>query len=608
MLAPWELLLLRNIPRDGQGGDGPSGGPSGDGPGSDGPGGEGDGGDEAGDSGDEGGDDAPTDTGRDAPVGMIGGGPNAAPGIGPGSMSEAAANIAGTSGGPEGAMANAAATGDPGIMGAVAGMVGADSGRSASSMGTTEGASVAPSVSPAVSTSSIASVAAGLAPPGTTVGVTDALGNTSIGGFGVSGITGGVSGANVSGGLGALGGLGGLGTGSSSPGITGVGGLSGVAELGDTGPQGFAASESGFAPSGTATDVSNGLAAVGMAANEAAYSGDMGNVSSLASAAATPAEGLSDIGLADPSGFGTGFTGLGTGSVSISPSVEAAVQAVSSFGAQNIGSYSGMPGLSTPASSVTTPTGMQAATVGYAGTPGITSISSTDLSNQLSGMAQPSAQSAIGVSSPSVSSYGFSGANLGSVQGLTGTTSISGPSSLATAASVPSSSTSVSPSTSSVSRSASSISAEDAPQEQTGIMGLLGNPAVSTALNLGIAAVSPQLGLANMGVLGLTGTAIPGQMASVFSGQGLQTGGGLMGLMGGSGPSFGSGTSNAGVAEGYGGGGGDIAPTIWTMSNEAKQGSEVLSPAPTRAPAPIRYNIADFIAPAPQQGYRPLVI
>jgi hypothetical protein len=109
--------------------------------------------------------------------------------------------------------------------------------------------------------------------------------------------------------------------------------------------------------------------------------------------------------------------------------------------------------------------------------------------------------------------------------------------------------------------------------------------------------------------MGLTGTSIYGQGVSLATGQGLQTGGGLMGLMGGSGPSFGEGPSNAGVAEGYGGGGGDVAPTIWTMSNEAKQGSEVIAPPAAPKPvSPYSFNIADFIAPAPQQGYRPLVI
>ena len=154
-----------------------------------------------------------------------------------------------------------------------------------------------------------------------------------------------------------------------------------------------------------------------------------------------------------------------------------------------------------------------------------------------------------------------------------------------------------------------SVSIGPSPSSMSGIASFASNPIASTAMNLGLAAVSPHLGLANMGVLGLTGTAIPGQMASVFSGQGLQTGGGLMGLMGGSGPSFGEGPSNAGVAEGYGGGRGDIAPTVWTMSNEAKQGSEVIAPPAAPKPvSPYSFNIADFIAPAPQQGYRPLVI
>ena len=74
---------------------------------------------------------------------------------------------------------------------------------------------------------------------------------------------------------------------------------------------------------------------------------------------------------------------------------------------------------------------------------------------------------------------------------------------------------SVSPSTSSVSRSASSISAEDAPQEQSGIMGLLGSTPASILANGVLSATIPGYGPANLGVMGLTGTSIYGQGVSL---------------------------------------------------------------------------------------------
>jgi hypothetical protein len=154
-----------------------------------------------------------------------------------------------------------------------------------------------------------------------------------------------------------------------------------------------------------------------------------------------------------------------------------------------------------------------------------------------------------------------------------------------------------------------SVSIGPAPSSMSGIASIASNPITSALVNAGLTAAIPGYGPANLGVMGLTGTSIYGQGVSLATGQGLQTGGGLMGLMGGSGQSFGEGPSNAGVAEGYGGGGGDVAPTVWTMSNEAKQGSEVIAPPAAPKPvSPYSFNIADFIAPAPQQGYRPLVI
>lgn len=231
---------------------------------------------------------------------------------------------------------------------------------------------------------------------------------------------------------------------------------------------------------------------------------------------------------------------------------------------------------------------MQAATVGVAAPPGISSISSQDLAAQLGAMTQPSAQPSMGAptsAAPSISSYGFSGMTSAGLPGIAGSPAPS-TSSLATAASVAPSSTAPSQSQG-VSRSASSISAEDAPQEQTGIVGLLGSTPASLVANGLLSAAFPEYGLANLGVMGLTGTSIYGQGLSLASGQGLQTGGGLMGLAGGSTPSFG-GTAPAAVSGSSGGrDAGDVTPTVPSM------GEEILVNVPTE-PRPVQYNISTF--------------
>ena len=610
MSMSWELLLLRNIPRmaddggnDNSGGEGPMGGPG------------------AGYGGDAGSNFSASDSSGTADMG---GGPGTTGGVGGAegyggggsysdAVNDAAANIANTSGGPEAAAANAAATGNADIADAVAGMIGGDTGRSASSISASESAAVSPTA-----TSSIASVAAGLSP-------SVSLGY-GYGGFSSANVSQGakatgvadIGAPSISGGLGSLSGLGGLGTSPAA-----VTGTTGIAELGDTGPQGF--STSGFAPSSTAPDVSQGMAAVGMPADQASFAADMSNVgSSLAQAAATPAEGLSDIGIADPSGLGTGFTGFGTGTVSISPSIDAAVQAVSTFGAQNVGAYS-MPGYSTPAASVSMPTGNQAFSVGYAGTPsvtnvaaqdvaaqrsGITSLSAQQLSDQLNSMTQPSALSNVGATptAPAVSSYGFSGmtsAGLPGIAGLAGAPAPTSSSSLATAAAVsPSTSAPAATQGSTPTRSASSISAEDV--VQTG----WGHTAATIAANAALAAFGGIPGAKAQGVSYLgTGQSAGANLADVTLGGGFAPPGGILGG-GFSGVSFGGGQP---AAIGTGTSDGGIA-TLLENSPAATTG-EVINPAAVqRQPTnPYAFNIANFITPydprnysdyLPREGYR----
>lgn len=615
MAMSWELLLLRNIPRmaddggndnggnDNSGGEGPMGGPG------------------AGYGGDAGSNFSASDSSGTADMG---GGPGTMGGVGGAegyggggsysdAVNDAAANIANTSGGPEAAAANAAATGNADIADAVAGMIGGDTGRSASSISASESASVSPTT-----TSSIASVAAGMSPSVSlgygyggfsSANVSQGLAATGVAGLGAP---------SISSGLGSLTGLGGLGTSPAA-----VTGTTGLAELGDTGPQGF--STSGFAPSSTAPDVSQGMAAVGMPADQASFAADMSNVgSSLAQAAATPAEGLSDIGIADPSGLGTGFTGFGTGTVSISPSIDAAVQAVSTFGAQNVGAYS-MPGYSTPAASVSMPTGNQAFSVGYAGTPsvtnvaaqdvaaqrsGITSLSAQQLSDQLNSMTQPSALSNVGATptAPAVSSYGFSGmtsAGLPGIAGLAGAPAPTSSSSLATAAAV-------SPSTST--RSASSMSEDsfndpltgapvsvtningeetysvDSVPTQSGIASIASHPVTSALVNAGLAAAIPGYGPASLATMGLTGTSLYGQAVSLASGQGLQTGGGLMGLASGA-----QQTGQAPAAGSYGGESGGSGNTLVEPSTTATPYQQPVQSNTRQGPSPIVYDIANFL-------------
>lgn len=619
MAMSWELLLLRNIPRmaddggndnggnDNSGGEGPMGGPG------------------AGYGGDAGSNFSASDSSGTADMG---GGPGTAGGVGGAegyggggsysdAVNDAAANIANTSGGPEAAAANAAATGNADIADAVAGMIGGDTGRSASSISASESAAVSPTA-----TSSIASVAAGLSPSVSlgygyggfsSANVSQGLAATGVAGLGAP---------SISGGLGSLSGLGGLGTSPAA-----VAGTTGIAELGDTGPQGF--STSGFAPSSTAPDVSLGMAAVGMPADQASFAADLSNVgSSLAQAAATPTEGLSDIGIADPSGLGTGFTGFGTGTVSISPSIDAAVQAVSTFGAQNVGAYS-MPGYSTPAASVSMPTGNQAFSVGYAGTPsvtnvaaqdvaaqrsGITSLSAQQLSDQLNSMTQPSALSNVGATptAPAVSSYGFSGmtsAGLPGIAGLAGAPAPTSSSSLATAAAVsPSTSAPAATQGSTPTRSASSISAEDVAQPGWG------HTAATVAANAALAAFGGIPGLAAQGASYIgTGQSVGANLADVALGGGFAPPGGLLGggfsgiglggaYGGGQPAAIGTGSSDGGIAT-------LVEPTV------AATTGEVINPAAVqRQPAnPYGFNVSDFVTRydprnysdyLPVQGYR----
>ncbi len=601
MLAPWELLLLRNIPRDGQGGEGTSGGPGG-GPGGNGPGSNG-----PSDSGNTGND------GNDG-VAAIGGGENSIPGIGPGATNEAAANIANTSGGPEAAMANAEATGNPDIAAAVAGMLGGTS--VSPSVSTADIASPnAQEVSGSLAALGLGGVFSGSSLAAVASGVTEALGPTQAGAFGLAGPVGvsadmspgvmasqGVSpSTDVSTSLSSMGisdvsmgglGLGGImGTGTDAEGVSGLGmgagnisgGLGGLgAALGNTGVAGFAATESGISTSAPSSTPFGGAATSSNPQGYSSPSMGMGfGVGPAGISMGAPYSGASvDTGMLGATGIPGSRAEARTEQAAHLAAQEAAVMAQRSFGSPYVGS----PGVVAPAVSVASvPSQAPAVSSVPSQAPSqAPSVSSTPSVGRGSSLAAVAAGAPVGTPGRSASSFStdsftdpLTGAQV-SVTNMNGQESVSiGP----------------------------------APSSMSGIASIASNPITSALVNAGLTAAIPGYGPANLGVMGLTGTSIYGQGVSLATGQGLQTGGGLMGLMGGSGQSFGEGPSNAGVAEGYGGGGGDAAPTIWTMSNEAKQGSEVIAPSAAPKPvSPYSFNIADFIAPAPQQGYRPLVI
>lgn len=172
------------------------------------------------------------DQDRNAAVDQIGGGPNATPGIGPGSLNEAAANIANTSGGPEQAQANADAIGDPALSAAVAAAI-ADAQAQAQAQSQSESdAANMPSKNAAPVSAQLTAAqlqALGLDPFGQNTATVNALGPGAIGsiggttafgntGFGLSGGQGQVSGT--------IGGSqpGGPNANFGDPGITGLGG------------------------------------------------------------------------------------------------------------------------------------------------------------------------------------------------------------------------------------------------------------------------------------------------------------------------------------------------------------------------------------------------
>lgn len=171
----------------------------------------------------------------------------------------------------------------------------------------------------------------------------DASGGFGGGVGGDSGTTGGSPAGDASGGFG--GGVGGdTGTTGGSP--------AGDASGGFGGGVGTGGGTTGGSPAGDGPGVMGGGSLSGTA--------DLSGTSSLATAASTSPD-MDSLGMPDPSGLSTSFTGPGTGSTNMAA-------AIGAIGAGNIGAYSG-PSVSTPAASVSAPTGNQAATVGYAGSP-----------------------------------------------------------------------------------------------------------------------------------------------------------------------------------------------------------------------------------------------
>lgn len=592
----------------GGGGTGPGGG---GGDGSTGPGGGGAGGDgSTGPGGGPGGSDGSTGTGG-GPGGSDG---STGPGSGPGGSDGSTPGGGGAEGGGGGGGGSEAPGGDGGVPGggevggtSVAGAAGentslADAAAGTDAMGNQTGMGSATASQAGAATATSAPSESGVSP--SVSAATDTATAT-------------VSGASP--------------TAGQTAGQTAVTG--GLAELGDTGPQSFAATEAGYAPSSTATNVSgpSTAAALGLG-NAADYASNAATVSSLAAAAANdPTDvGMPDIGAPDPFGTGTSFVGQGTGQVSISNAITDALAAVQSM--STVGSYA-TPGISTPAASVSAPVGNQAATVGYGSTPSVSPAANT--TNAFAGMtgaqlsAQMDAMSQPGVASvgPVGGLVGASAPSMGSAQAATSAPAATSSAPAATTGSSIAAAAAGAP-VGAPGRSASSVSVESfadpltgapvsvtnmngeesfsvdaVPGSMSGIASIASNPITSAIVNAGLTAAVPGYGVANLASLGLTGTSLYGQGVSLATGQGLQTGGGIMGLasgMGQSGVAPSIGGPGSSVAQGGEGGGGGInlAPTIQSQSGEPVQYSpEVISVAPKAASSPYSFNIADFIAP-----------
>jgi hypothetical protein len=130
-------------------------------------------------------------------------------------------------------------------------------------------------------------------------------------------------------------------------------------------------------------------------------------------------------------------------------------------------------------------------------------------------------------------------------------------------------------------------------------------------VNLGLSAAMPNYGLANLGVMGLTGTSIYGQGVSLATGQGLQTGGGLIGAMSGNSPFGQGGGPAAGIGEGGGGGDGNYGD-YYVPVQTADQAMNTVQQSPRPVLQPISYPSAQFVPQAAQPvqiiQYAPLPI
>lgn len=569
-----------------------------------------------------GGDGGTGGNGSDSGAAQIGGGENATPGYGAGANEAAAGNIAGTSGGPEAAAANAAATGNEAVTSAFADMggfsgVGAaagPSGLSGTSLADIASENATP-VSGALAGLGLGDVFSGSSLAAVASGMTDALGPTGAGAFGFSGAVGvdantsqaamasqGVSPTtDASTGLSSMGlgdvSMGGFGPGGitgtgETDGVSGLGmgggtvsgGLGGLGALGNTGPAGFAATESGFSTTNAASTPFGGSSLSTAAQGYSSPSFGMGfGMGPAGISMGAPYSGADvDTGMLAAGGVPGSRANAVAEQQAHFAAQEAAVMAQRSVGSPFVGT----PGVS--------PTVSVAAATPTTAAPEATPAATTSPTTAATPSTQTSSIAAAAAGTPSVSAASMPGRSASSISVDTFADPLTG---------APVSVTNM--------NGEESLSIGTAPTAQSGIASIASNPITSAIVNAGLTAAVPGYGLANLGSMALTGTSLYGQGVSLATGQGFQTGGGIMGLAGGLGqsgvsPSIGGPGPAPSAPEG--GGGGDIAPTIWTMSNEAKQGSEVLAQPSSRTVAPIQYNIADFIARTPQQAYRPLVI
>lgn len=569
-----------------------------------------------------GGDGGTGGNGSDSGAAQIGGGENATPGYGAGANEAAAGNIAGTSGGPENAAANAIGTGNADVIGAFADMggfsgVGAGagpSGVSGVSAADMPSANATP-VSGALSGLGISDPFSGSSLAAVAAGVNEALGPTGAGAFGLSGAVGvdantsqaamasqGISPTtDASTGLSSMG-LGDVAMGGFGPGgITGTGETEGVSglgmgagnisgglgslgeALGNVGPAGFSTSEVGYSTTDASSTPFGGAAMSSSPQGYASPSIGMGfGVGPSGISMGAPYSGADvDTGMIGATGVPGSRANAMAEQQAHFAAQEAAVMAQRSVGSPFVGTPGVSPTVSTAA--VTPTTAAPAATPAATTSPTTATTPST----------QTSSIAAAAAGAPSVSAASMPGRAASSMSVESFTDPLTG---------APVSVTNV--------NGEESISLGQTAPSQSGIASIAGHPVTSALVNAALTGLVPGYGPANAVSLIGTGTSLYGQAHSLATGQGFQTGGGLMGLAGSGALGVGSGQAPATTGTSSAGGGTGVEPTVLAQAQYVPEtqaapavAQEFSQPASAPAATPM-YDLSNFLS----RGSQPVTI